>query len=370
MTWIWPTRRLVVPAAALALSFAASVAPAAEVPAAGTKVVMTPARGSGVLKVVTPAKAVHGGKLFRITGASGPLAVGGSSVLFGVRYLQATNAFYGAMDLNGNGKLDAREYVKFSTSRSATYNVKIDGQAYAIRVADVRVGTRAGGGITMVYGGYIVLTYFQGNFAGTTVRLYDDNADGKLTQDGQDAISFGRSTFALPLGKVHQIGQHHWQLDVAADGLSITFAPAGELELGIVELPYRRGLKVLALTDDQGRSYDLLTSGRTGIPAGSYHLRYGVLTAGKLMTVIAPTDACPAYDIQAGKINTLRLGKPIRVSFRATYTGGNLRVSPQVQVFGAGGEEYSFDFSGGTGRPHVLLMAGSKLLQDIPMKYG
>ena len=82
----------------------------------------------------------------------------------------------------------------------------------------------------------------------------------------------------------------------------------GSLELGIVELPYRSGIKCLAFADKAGKSYDLAISARTGIPPGSYRLSYGVLTGGGLMTVVAPTEACPTYEIQAGKINVVRIG--------------------------------------------------------------
>lgn len=339
--------------------------------AGGVEVKLSADSGATALRAVTPAKAVHGGNPFRISGDSGSISVGGKPVPFGIRWVETTKAFYGAMDADDNGKLDTKEWVKFSQTMSASYLVKSGGKSYAVRLVDVKVYLRTGGtGISTVLGGCMVLSCQQGSFNGTSIRLYDDNVDGVFTQDGKDAISIGRSTFAIPLMKTHQVASHHYQLEVAEDGTSVTFTPVSGLELGIVELPYRSGIKCLAFADKAGKSYDLAISARTGIPAGSYRLSYGVLTGGGLMTVVAPTEACPTYEIQAGKINVVRIGKPIRVSFDATYAGGNVTVSPRVQVFGAGGEWYKFDYSGGTGRPHVLFMVGSRLLQEIPMKYG
>ena len=95
-----------------------------------------------------------------------------------------------------------------------------------------------------------------------------------------------------------------------------------------------------------------------------------MLTAGKASTVIQPTDKTPVYEIQAGKINTIRIGPQVRVSFSARYSGGTVTISPSVKIFGSAEEEYTIDFSGGTGRPHVLMYEGKRRLQDIPMKYG
>jgi hypothetical protein len=242
-------------------------------------------------------------------------------------------------------------------------------------VADLSILTRSGNTgastISTVSGGYFICSFQQGTYDGTMLRLFDDNLDGTFTQDGKDAIMIGKSPVAIPLMKVHQIGNQFCQLEVASDGSQITVTPVSGLQLGVVETCFKRGLKCLAMTDDQGNSIDLATSGRSGIPAGRYKLNYGVLADGPMVTIIKPTEACPVYDIQAGKVNVLRLGKPLWVSFAAsTSAAGTVTVSPRVKVYGAAGEEYSSDLSGGTGRPHVLMLDGKKVLQDVAMSYG
>lgn len=339
--------------------------------AAGKTVKLKFATGASASRVFTPAKALTGGKPFRITGPQGPIAIGGKAVLFGARYSAVVKAYYGAMDVNGNGKLDGTEWVKLAQSMSATFQIRDGETISAVRVANVNIYAKdLGAPVTAISGGYVISGCQTGTVDGVMVRLFDDNMDGVFSQDGKDAIAVGRSEAAIPLMTIHQIGARHYRLAVAEDGSEMTVAPLEGVELGIVETPFRRGLACLALTSEDGKSYDLAASAKTGIPEGSYRLSYGVLAAGGQMTVVKPTEDCLTYEIQAGKINTLRIGSPMRVSFSASYSKGNISVSPSVYVYGAGGEQYSFDFSGGTGRPHVLLAQDSKLLRDVPMEYG
>lgn len=357
--------------AACAVLCLASRAPAEVQRGASKEIQLTYKAGTIASKTFTPAKSKFGGKPFRINGAQGALSLGGQSVLFGVRYAKALKAYYGALDTDGNGELESKEFVKFSQTMSANFKIKLGEEDYAVRIANVRVYPSTGGPTTSIYGGYVINACHTGTFDNIGVRLFDDNLDGTFTQDGEDAIAIGRGQFAIPLGKVHQIGDQHYELEVSEDGKKLSFTPLSGLELGIVEVSFKRGLRSLAFYDDEsGNSYDLATSAKTGIPAGKYKLAYGVLTAGKFATVVQPTKKSPVYEIEAGKINTIRLGKPIRVSFSANYSNQTVTVSPSVKVFGAGGEEYAFDYSGGTGRPHVLLFEGKRVLSRSAMEYG
>lgn len=342
--------------------------------AGSQKVELSYQTGAEALKAFTPSKALTGGKPFRLsTGASGTLDVAGTPVNMVIAWHKGMQAFLAGMDQNGDGKVEQKEFVKLSDTLSGTFKVRAGDKTHIVRVADLRISVKNendNSGITSVSGGYIVAGFYQGTYDGTLVRVFDDDLNGSISQDGKDSIMVGRSGAAIPLMTVHQVGNLHCSLEVAADGSSMTITPMKEVALGIVETSFRRGLKVLALVDDQGKSYDLVTSGNSGIPAGSYKLSYGVLSSGSAFTIIKPTDKCPTYDIQAGKINRLLLGPQLWVSFSASVRQGNISVSPSVRIYGAANEEYCFDFSGGTGRPHVLLIEGNSQLQDIPMSYG
>ena len=342
--------------------------------AGGQKVELRYQTGAEALRAFTPAKALTGGKPFRLSsGASGTLDIAGTPVKMVVVWHKGMQAFLAGMDKNGDDEVEQREFVKLSDTLSGTFKVRAGGKTHIVRLADLRISVKNendNSGSTHVSGGYIVAGFYQGIYDGTLVSLFDDDLNGSISQDGNDSIMVGRSGAAIPLKTVHQIGSLHCSLEVAADGSSMTITPLKEVSLGIVETSFKRGLKVLAIVDDQGKSYDLVTSGKSGIPAGSYKLAYGVLSSGSAFTVIKPTDKCPTYDIQAGKINRLLIGAPLWVSFSASVQQANIRVSPIVKIYGAANEQYCFDFSGGTGRPHVLLIEGGTQLQDIPMSYG
>ena len=362
-----------VPAVCLVLALlAASVGPAAAQEPAGTQLALRYSSGADATALISPAKALDGGKSFYFRAASGSLSVAGSPVAFAVSWHEGQRAFYAGMDTDGDGQVAGKEFVKLNQTMSGTYKVQAGGQTHVVRVSNVNpaVRTDGKGGIVYVRGAYTVCGYYQGTYQGATIRLFDENADGKITQDGSDSIVAGRAEAAVPLRTIHQIGNYHCTLSVAEDGSSVTVTPLADPGLGVVLTTFRRGLKVLSMIDEEGRSYDIATSGRTGVPAGRYKLHYGVLTDGKAVAVIKPTDKCPVYEIQAGKINKLRIGAPLWVSFSATVQAGNVKVSPVVNIYGAGYEEYRFDMSGGTGRPHVLMVQGGAVLQDAPMDYG
>ena len=339
---------------------------------AGKQVQLTYQSNAEALAAFTPAKALTGGRIFSMRSDTGALNVAGSPVMFGVRWHQGLEAFFAGLDVNGNGKLDENEWCQLTLSGMATFQqVKVGEKKHIVRIADVRVAVKqpAGVGIAFVSCGYVVCGFYQGLYEGTPVRIFDDNLDGAITQDGKDSIMVGRGGAAIPLLKFHQVGSRHCSLEVAKDGSSVTITPVASSALGIVETSFKRGLKVLAMVDGQGNSYDLVASGRTGIPAGNYKLAYGVLSDGSAFTVIKPTEKCPVYEIQAGKINTLRIGAPLWVSFHASFSKGNVTVSPAVNIYGAGNEEYTFDFSGGTGRPNVLILGGEQPFKKA-MDYG
>lgn len=369
--WL-PVRRRAAAAVVWAAMLLLAAGPAPAQDASPVTVELRYSSGADAAAMITPAKALTGGKPFTINGASGSLSVAGSPVTFTVTWHEGQKAFYGGMDADGDGKVAGREFVKFDNSMGATFRVRAGGKTHVVRVANVYpyVRTTGGGGIASVKGGYAVCGYYRGVGAGDTIRLFDEDLDGKISQDGADAIMIGRSGAAIPLKTTHQVGGRHYTVSVAEDGSSITLTPLADSAVGIVKTNFRRGLKVLALADKEGRCYDIVASGATGIPAGSYKLVYGVLTDGKGVAIIKPTDKCPTYEIQAGKINTLRIGAPLWVSFSASVRGGNVSVYPGVKIYGAGYEEYSFDMSGGPGLPRILMLEGSTPLSNESMEFG
>jgi len=197
--------------------------------------------------------------------------------------------------------------------------------------------------------------------------------DREFSQSGSSrhAILIGSMPLAIPLRKQHKIGNNFYRLEVAADGTSITWAQLVDVSVGVVRTSFSsRALKGLVLTGGDS-AYDVKACGSGGIPAGDHQLAFGVV-GGKSPTVFRPGKSALTYPIQDGMINTLRIGAPLRVNFKATIIGRKINVSPGMSILGAGNEVYGpFDYSqGGNARPRVTIVAGSKTITNSRMGYG
>lgn len=326
--------------------------------------------GNPVARLLTPVKALTEGHPFQVQGAQGRISVAGTNVLVGAQH--AGNDFAIGMDLDGSGAIDRKELAAVGKTRSVSFDLKIgasgDKKDYSIALTDLRFAVQ-GNAVAVFMGKALINCCRKGTVNGVEVRILDDNMDGKFTQDGLDAIAIGTSPAALPLRAVHQIGSKICRLEVAEDGSTLTATPLSDVKLGVVDSSYKTAaLKCLILSGKEG-AFDVAASGRTGIPAGEYKLAYGVLASGQEMVAMVPTTASPTYAIEADKLNTIRIGAPLKVQFAAAYADNKVTVSPAIQVVGAGGERYPMDFNA-SARPHVLFMNGESVLSDNAMEFG
>jgi len=328
-------------------------------------------------RLVTPASAATAGSRryhFRATNASGTLRIAGKSVPVKVR--KKGSSYYFALDSNGDGTIGSNEYRKIALrgGKAATMlvKVKIDGEVTPVIITDLTVSTTKGQ--TSAYGNCFAGGCRKGAFGGVTIRLIDDNLDGRFTQDGKDAVAIGqRPRGALPLMKIHRIGTKLFRLNVSAEGDSVELAPVSGVELGRVKVPINSSiLKSLVLVSkDAGFACDISASAE-GIPAGQYQLSYGIIGDTRSSLMMAPGTRPLSYSVQAGKINTLRIGKPIRADFGVQLAGNKINVGPPVLVTGAGGEVYApitFGSGGNGGTPALLLSMGGRQ-QSAKMKFG
>ena len=74
-------------------------------------------------------------------------------------------------------------------------------------------------------------------------------------------------------------------------------------------------------------------------------------------------------DFKAGQVNTIRIGAPLTLFFKASYGAGSISVMPDLRIIGAGGELYASDFQG-TARPQVAFLAGNRVAASANMGYG
>jgi len=326
--------------------------------------------GNAVGRLYTPVKVITEGRPLMIQGAKGKLSVGGEDVLVAARRAGADD-FIG-LDADGSGSIDQREWFVVK-GRPITVDLKLPSGSSGKRDYSVTLIARvylSGTTIVAIAGKYHVNCCRKGAINGTVIRIIDDNMDGRITQDGADAIAIGDSPVAVPLQAVHQVGGKFYKLQVAEDGSSLTAAPLSDVKLGAVETPFKTAaLKCLVLTGKEG-SFDVVTGGKLGIPAGEYRLAYGMLASGQEMLPIVPTQSALSYPIEADKLNVIRIGAPLKVDFMAGIAENGITVSPPLQVLGAGGEQYAADWTNRATQPHVLLMNGDRVLSDTPMSYG
>jgi hypothetical protein len=237
-------------------------------------------------------------------------------------------------------------------------------------VDSIQVSKMQGGG-TGVWGKYYAASALKGSIDGVPIRIIDDNLDGKITQDGSDAIVIGRSPFAQPLYRIHQIGASFYEIKVDEDGKGLSFGKVSDLKPVTVKSPLLKlgATKALVVADsDSGQAFDLVAA-KSGIPAGTYSLCYGVISAGKDVVVIRPGKETEKVTVSESP-STLTLGAPLKVNFDGRLVGNKVEVFPNLTVVGAGGESYDPDFGSTLSRPSVLLMEGTKVLIRQQMEYG
>lgn len=319
-----------------------------------TEITLKLETGAAVGKIITPRRGLYGGVNMSVRGDNGSVDIAGKS--FTVVAVRNGKNFGLGLDENGDGEIARNEVNALGRSSATAFKLKLgdDGKTYPLAVVDIHVGAGANG-VAAFSGSLLPGWAMKGQLGRETVCLIDANLDGQYTQDGQDAIAIGRSNFALPLHRVHKIGETFYELDVAGDGTKISLKPQSDLSLGKVATNFPDSmLKCLVLINDDGHSYDVSEARRDGIPAGAYRVVYGVLARGNNYAFMLPPNA--TFDIQADGTNTLRLGPDFNIIFNARRKGESIDIGTGMSVMGAGGEMYRI--SGEPGRPAAAFYAG------------
>ncbi len=279
-------------------------------------------------------------------------------------------------DRSGDGTISKAEWAIIPRTRTMLISGKADGKPYVIRLVDITASfTKT---TVSCWGQALVRSSMKGTLGRIPVRIIDDNMDGKFSQKpskgGGDAILIGGSTAAIPLREVHRIGKDFYRLKVAPDGSSIDYERMADTAVGQVRAIFPANtLKSLVLVGKDS-AFDVRTDGAAGIPAGSYRLSYGVVSRSAATLTFRPGQGTPQYDIQDGMINTLRIGKPVRLNFVASYGNNKIGLSaPNVSVLGSGSEIYgplNFTEGGNLRPPKVTILNGTRVVSSSTMKYG
>jgi hypothetical protein len=334
--------------------------------------------GGRASSTYTPYKLLDHGESFRFGQPHGRIKVAGQELLIAGRYI-GTGYLLG-LDCNGDQKIGSSEWASvnmrtYSTRFRLRLSSGTDKHDLALRFVNVSIGVRANRVIN-IRGRYMIDGCMAGAFGEVPIGIFDDNLDGKYTQDGEDAIAIGSSPGAMPLWKHHQVGPYHYRLEVASDGSEITLYRVEHQDLGAVYTPLSPGLiRCLMLVDSTNeRAYDVRASGRGGIPAGNYQLSYAVLSSGNHVVAAVPGAKALTYTIAQKAVNVLRFGPPCQLVFRAYYHGRDqqIRVRSDLVPYGTGGERYDMSFVAYHAlgeNPNVVLTNGRTVFTSQHMVY-
>lgn len=328
---------------------------------------LTADSGPDAVNLLTPRRFAEQG-FFNFVSGSGTINIDGQSVaVMGVTKGKIQGF---GLDSSGNGTVEPNEFTTIQNGKVVLVMKTPDGKkGKAVLFEDLHAATSTGA--PMLSGRYFTATCLKATINGVPVRILDDNLDGKISQDGSDAIAIGRPLCALPLYKIHQIGNAFYELAVTDDGSSITATKLADMKTIPVKSPLLKlpSMKSLVLADRaKGQCFDV-TAARTGIPEGDYVLCYGVLAGGKDVLMIKPGKETESFPIRPGT-DTLKLGPPLTLDFTASVAGDKIEVTPSVTVSGIGHELYLVDFGSTIGRPSITIIEGNRILSKDSMAYG
>jgi len=354
----------------------------APAPAADGSAEMTFTNGQNAPITFAPALAMKGRPIRTDLGAKGIVRIVGQDLAVEGAGKGKTRGI--GLDCDGDGQIDRREWKTIPPSRCVRFTGKVGEKEFTVDFFDTQVNTNPGTDKAFSLWGLPVLrSGMTGKIDGVPISIFDNDGDGQFRGGfyASDTILIGKSIVAMPLGTIHQIGEHRYKLKVAPDGTRIDYQQLPDVPCGTVQTRFpAKMVTALVLQGTEG-TYDAAAG---PIPAGTYTFYYGVL--GKNTPIFFRMDdgrMPEKYEIQADKINTLKLGPPLQIKVR----GGQYKLPAgnQVQnmvtvsisegndlISGCGGETYGpFHFTDKSIPPPVAaIRVGSQIISSGPMRPG
>lgn len=236
------------------------------------------------------------------------------------------------VDTDGDGEAD--EWLKSTKKLMQMVLEYPDGtkSPYQIMV------TRGTGGFT-----FISSCYRQFSWKGQTIRLIDQDNDGKFNTVRSDAMIVGRGDAAVHLSELFSVRGTIYELKVNPAGTEVQVREWSG-QTGQVDLSKgfkARGKLSTAMLVDGNRAFDVAPRG-TAVPVGTYQLKWGVVKAGNAS---AEFRSSVNVTVTAEGNSEIKLGAPFRMDFAKTGAKGKITISyHSCKVYGSAGEEY-YNFS-------------------------
>jgi len=279
------------------------------------------------------------------------------------------------IDSNGDGVVGLSEYQTVSKDGSVMLKAQSGGKEISIQCTNVEMQYDAKKSeITLMRCKAWALHGWVGQIDSVKFRIIDDNVDGMYANDGSDAILIGDSKLALPLRHYHKIGEHFYALRIRPDGSNVEYQKLKFPGLGLVKsaLP-EKNLQGLVIENGAG-AFEIGNCSKTGIPAGTYHLAYGVMGDPKAPMPFFRATGSTKYNIEPDKTNTMRIGPPLELVFGTRFykedkqkrRPNTIVIGRPQFIMGASGEWYGpIKFPHARhekGRPAIMIAQGSKVL--------
>jgi hypothetical protein len=240
-----------------------------------------------------------------------------------------------SVDTNGDGKGDvkAKGTAGLVTLKAST----ADGKplVYTLRLVN------AAGAWSFAASGAMV-----GTFQGETLRVIDQNNNGRYNDYGQDALITGKGDAAAFLSKVVSIGGALYNVDVNETGDELTVTPfegkAGTLDVVSKYVTKGKLAAAVVRSTDGTSSFELSTAkGGLAVPEGKYEIVAGLVTMGKESVRIKTGKAKPVT-VHADQQAVVEWGGPLTADFTYVRDGEKVTFAPtSLWFYGKHGEEYT-----------------------------
>lgn len=241
------------------------------------------------------------------------------------------------LDTDGDGETDLRVALE-DTQEGKTPLVVLQPEDSDDRRA-IRLSDR--GGWHFAPAGAVV-----GSWGGTTIKVIDQNCDGRFDGIGEDALVVGRGESASYLSEVVNVGGELFRMEVAENGSELRFS-AYDGASGVLDVHdgYKTEAKLerVVVRDVTGKySFDLgKAADGLRVPVGEYRLEDAFVVLGK-----------GSVEIRRGRLGTmvvtvderarLEWGGPLEATFDYARVDGQLRFDPlMVWYHGSAGEMYT-----------------------------
>lgn len=237
------------------------------------------------------------------------------------------------VDTNGDAKLDKKIKGQRSFVKLRGKNEQGEDFTYAVRIH------KDGGWKYQTSG---VMT---GKIEGTTVKVIDQNNNGRYDDYGKDAMIIGAGDAATLLSSVINVKNSLYNFEISEDGTEVTTSPyAGETATIDVTSKYQvRGKLIAAVLSNRSENHHFNAARSKKpmlVPAGDYKLSSGFASRSS-ESVRIRTGKMRPIALAAREEKVLEWGGPVVAEFDYAYKGETITVQPNVAFYGSvSGEEY------------------------------